>query len=83
MNKKTTKKARGSRLEVREGLAPEYRLDYKQARPNRFARRVPRDAVIVILDADVAEVFHDSKQVNKFLRAAITAVEKPGKRRAV
>ena len=83
MRKKTTKQARGSDVhtEVREELAPEYRFDYKKSKPNRFARRIPRD-VVVVLDSDVAEVFQDPKRVNELLRATIAAVEKRRKRRA-
>jgi hypothetical protein len=84
MNAKTTKRAsRSSRGESAEaGLAPEYRFDYTKSRPNRFARRVRRDAVVVVLDPDVAEVFRDPKRVNSLLRATIAAVEKPRVRRA-
>ena len=57
-------------------LAPEYRFDYAKSRPNRFARRVDKDAVVIVLDPDVAEVFRDPKQVNALLRATIAATEK-------
>jgi hypothetical protein len=63
-------------------LAPEYRFDYAKSRPNRFARRVGKDAVVVILDPDVAEVFRDPKLVNALLRATIVATEKGRSRRA-
>jgi len=84
MNAKTTKRARGSNRggSAEAGLAPEYRFDYKKSRSNRFARRVRRDAVVVVLDPDVAEVFRDPKRVNSLLRATIAAVEKPRARRA-
>ncbi len=65
-----------------DGLAREYRLDYKMSRPNRFAARVAQDAVVIVLDSDVAEVFRDPKQVISLLRATIAAVEKPRSRRA-
>ena len=84
MNAKTTKQARGPSRggKAEAGLAREYRFDYKKSRRNRFARRVRRDAVVVVLDPDVAEVFRDSKRVNSLLRATIAAVEKPRARRA-
>lgn len=84
MNAKTTKRARTSKNLQRkqDGLAREYRLDYSKSRPNRFAARVAQDAVVVVLDSDVAEVFRDPKQVNSLLRATIAAVEKPRARRA-
>lgn len=62
-------------------LAPEYRLDYTKSRPNRFAKRLSRGAVVVVLDSDVAKVFRDAKQVNALLRATIAAVEKPRSKR--
>ena len=83
MNAKTTKKAPARRGRKREAgeLAPEYRFDYSKSRANRFANRVSRDAVVVVLDSDVAKVFRDPKQVNSLLRATIAAVEKPRSRR--
>lgn len=63
-------------------LAPEYRFDYSKSKPNRFAREVNRDAVVVVLDEDVATVFRDPERVNSLLRATIAAVDKPRSRRA-
>ncbi|MBZ5637590.1 MAG: hypothetical protein LAO51_02410 [Acidobacteriia bacterium] len=84
MNVKTTRKARGGSNGVRavREIESEYRFDYSEARPNRFARKMARDAVVVVLDADVAKVFRDSKRVNSLLRATIAAVEKRPSRRA-
>jgi len=62
--------------------AREYHLDYSRSRPNRFASRIPKDAVVVVLDLDVAKVFRDSKRVNTLLRATIAAFEKRGSRKA-
>jgi hypothetical protein len=62
--------------------APEYRFDYTKSRPNRFATQLRRGTVVVVLDADVAKVFRDAKQVNALLRATIVAVEKPRSKRA-
>ena len=56
-------------------LKREYRFDYSKSRPNRFADTVARDAVVIVLDPDVAAVFNDSTRVNSFLRAAIAAFE--------
>jgi hypothetical protein len=55
-------------------LRQEYRFDYSQARPNRFAGNVEDDALIVVLDPDVAEVFTSSEAVNTALRALMTAI---------
>jgi len=56
-------------------LSPEYRFDYSKSKPNRFARLLPRDAVVVVLDPDVAAHFRDSRRLNSFLRAAIAALK--------
>jgi uncharacterized protein (DUF4415 family) len=83
VNAKNTKKGSGvgRRRSVSEPRA-EYRLDYSKSRPNRFSERMSRDAVVIVLDPDVAKVFRDSKKVNDLLRATIAAVEKPRRRRA-
>ena len=84
MNAKTMKRAK-SRKPAKNGgngMAREYRFDYKKSRPNRFATQLRRNAVIVVLDSDVAKVFRDAEQVNALLRATIAAVEKPRSRRA-
>lgn len=60
-----------------EEMRAEYRFDYSKARPNRFARDASR---MVLLDADVAEVFTDSQQVNAVLRALIAAMPKAATR---
>jgi uncharacterized protein (DUF4415 family) len=61
-------------------MAREYRFDYSKSRPNRFATRFPKDAVVVVLDSDVAKVFRDPKRVNKVLRATIAALKKKSKK---
>lgn len=84
VNMKTTKKANGARKHVRagSGLVQEYRLDYAKSQPNRFSREIASDAVVVVLDADVAKIFTDSKRINALLRAASAAVDKPRTRKA-
>lgn len=52
-----------------DDLLPEYELDYRKAKPNRFA--VTEQQRVVILEPDVAEYFHDSESVNRLLRALI------------
>ena len=47
----------------------EYRFDYANSKPNRFAGRVPHGAVAVLLDPDVARVFRNAESVNAVLRA--------------
>jgi hypothetical protein len=59
-------------------LRSEYRFDYNQARPNRFAKAMGPGTVAVVLDPDVAAVFHSSQSVNVLLRSVIKAVPQPG-----
>jgi len=54
-------------------LGDEYRFDYGKARPNRFAARIGADVVAVVLEPDVAQVFHSSESVNQLLRSVISA----------
>ena len=49
----------------------EYRLDYTKAKSNRFAERLVDEQIAVMLDPDVAAVFHTSEAVNRVLRALI------------
>ncbi|MEG4501249.1 hypothetical protein QUB05_29395 [Microcoleus sp. F10-C6] len=56
-------------------LLPEYRLDYKKAKPNRFANRSGKQQMtIVVLDEDIARIFSTPEAVNKVLRALIEAM---------
>lgn len=58
-----------------DDMPAEYDLDHSQARPNRFASRLPQGHVIgIILEEDVAKVFDSSEAVNRFLRSAIEAM---------
>ena len=59
-----------------DDLLPEYRLDYRKARPNRFANRVDRERLVITLDPDVRKVFTTSESVNSVLRALIEAMPK-------
>jgi hypothetical protein len=56
-----------------ESIRPEYRFHYSQAKPNRFASRMNRPVVAVVLDSDVAAVFDSSAKVHAQLRSAIAA----------
>lgn len=57
-------------------MLPEYNVDYRKARQNRFASQA---TVTVTLDPDVAEVFTTSESVNNALRAIISAIGKNSK----
>jgi len=69
MKKTPTPKSR----KVKE-MASEYRFDYKKAKPNRFAEKMKESPIVVLLDDDVAKVFSTAEQVNKALRALISAM---------
>ena len=62
-------------------MAPEYRFDYKKAKPNRFAARMKDEPLIVMIEPDIAKVFTSAEQVNKALRALISAM--PEKKAAI
>ena len=60
-------------------IKSEQSFDYRKARPNRFAGRGGKNSIVVMLDADVSEVFSTSKSVNTVLRALIAAMPKKPK----
>lgn len=62
-------------LQPDDELLTEYRFDYQQAKPNRFAARSETQRLtVVILDEDVAQVFTTPESVNKVLRALIDSM---------
>ncbi len=63
-------------------MLPEYDLDYSKARPNRFADRIVKDRLVVMLDPDVSEVFTTPESVNQILRALIVSMPVTPKRKA-
>lgn len=63
----TSKKPNGRTDE----LQPEYRFDYRAARPNRFAARYKAGSRVVLLDPDIAKTFTTPEYVNAFLRALL------------
>ena len=71
MKKTATSKGRPKAVGELRG---EYRFDYTKAQPNRFAGRIDKDRVVVVLDPDIADVFKDSEAVNRVLRALITSM---------
>jgi hypothetical protein len=63
-------------------MSAEYKFDYKEAKSNRFASRTKDGPLVVLVDPDVAKVFTSAEQVNKALRALISAMpEQPTARR--
>jgi hypothetical protein len=71
MKKTPAPKAKPSRS---NGLQPEYRFDYANAKPNRFSKRVRAGSVAVLLDPDVARVFQNAESVNAVLRALLSTM---------
>lgn len=57
-----------------QDMAPEYHFDYRKAKPNRFAKRMKTEPLIVMIEPDIAKVFKTSEQVNRALRALISAM---------
>lgn len=56
-------------------LQDHYALDYEKAKPNRFAPHLSQDAVMVVLDPDVAALFPTSEAVNATLRVFAAALK--------
>jgi hypothetical protein len=73
MSGKTMKKTTRTQRPDVDNVRPEYQFDYSQAKPNRFASRLKRPVVAVVLESDVAAVFDSSAKVNAQLRSAISA----------
>jgi hypothetical protein len=65
VNGKNMRKARSKRQ--REEMMPEY--DFSGGVRGKYAGRLTKDTVMVVLAPDVAEVFPDPDAVNKALRA--------------
>ena len=55
-------------------MTSEYHFDYQKAKPNRFAGRMESEPLVIVLEPDIARVFSTSEQVNKALRALISAI---------
>lgn len=65
-----------------EQMRREYLFDYGKAKPNRFARRMNAESIMVVLDPDVARVFGSSESVNTLLRSVIAAIPRQGRAKA-
>jgi hypothetical protein len=50
-------------MPVSSDLRPEYRFDYSRSQPNRFADRFEAGAIAIVLDPEVASIFHSSEAV--------------------
>ena len=63
-----------------DDIREEYRFNYRESRPNRFAAPMKGSTVAVVLDPDVAAVFQTSEAVNSLLRSVISALPQNAKR---
>lgn len=50
-------------------MREDYTFDYSRAKPNRFAGKMNRPVIAVVLEPDVASVFDSSAKVNAKLRS--------------
>ncbi len=66
---------------VSDEMRREYRLDYNKSKPNRFAASATQGRTVVVLDPDIAEVFTTPESVNNVLRALITTMPQPQRRK--
>ena len=56
-------------------LDEHYDFDYSKAKPNRFAARLDKEQLMVVLDPDMAAIFQTSEAVNEALRVLATAAQ--------
>jgi hypothetical protein len=68
------KKSQRVNKKSNDDLRPEYDFDYRLAKPNRFAAKLKKGGRLVVLEPEVAAVFHDSDDVNRVLRALVGAM---------
>ena len=61
-------------VSFREWLPNLTGFDFKKAKPNRFAARMKDEPLVVMIEPDVAKVFKSSEDVNKALRALLSAL---------
>jgi hypothetical protein len=57
-----------------DDLRPEYRFDYRKAKPNRFAAEAVKGGFVVLVDEDIAEVFQTPESIKDVLRALIATM---------
>lgn len=63
------------KMDGNDELLPEYDLDYKQSKPNRFAAKYQQMQRTVVLDSDVAEKFPSAESVNEALRFLVRVIQ--------
>lgn len=82
-NEKTMRKTSKPKRSGRDEMRQEYQFEYSKSRLNRFASRMKRGAVAVVLDPDVASVFRSPESVNSLLRSVIKALSRNPRHRRV
>ncbi len=55
--------------QVKEKMLPEY--DFSGGVRGKYAKRFAKDCYVVVLEPDVARIFHSSREVNAALRAVV------------
>ena len=68
------KKTSETKTSKAKEMESEYRFDYRKAKPNRFAEKMQSEPLVVMIEPDIAKVFKTPEQVNKALRALISAM---------
>ena len=63
-------------------MLSEYDFDYNKAKPNRFAGRISKERLVVLLDPEVSQVFTTPESVNTVLRALVTALPESRRNKA-
>lgn len=79
--KKTLASKSRTKEKAPEEMRPEYRFDYSKAKANRFAGRISKERLVVLLDPEVSRVFTTPQSVNTVLRALVTALPESSKRK--
>lgn len=79
--KKTLASKSRTKEKASEEMRPEYRFDYTRAKANRFAGRISKERLVVLLDPEVSRVFTTPQSVNTVLRALVTALPESSKRK--
>ena len=59
---KTLPMKKASLAKTSDDLHPEYRFGYRKARPDRFAVRLDKDCLMVVLDPDIAQMPHMTRR---------------------
>ena len=50
-------------------MLPVYQLNYSQAPPNRFAKGILEDSLVVVLEPELAQIFKTPERVKAILEA--------------